>query len=623
MPALKWFKSEARANGIFILGDDREHVITDQEGNSAFMPDGWTPTRGLLVNESLAVVFFDHSTGRNSAWLLNGRFQIKGDLGRASDIRDYISIQKAVTEALLAEAGNILTARSELIQVETPLSHGEKRLLSQLLECLDLRLVCARLPLMDFANGQISSETLHACAKTFADFRRGAIAPNEVPVALSENASVVSIRHIPLEYTQQETAHLCWVSTSNVPLVILLNGKKRLYASFVYSPERQTIYGAEFSDQSLDCLNRQLAGVFLAIIASGAPPPKGSYRQVDHSALALTGKAHLAHGIWDDLQAVDRAIEEREGWLQLPHVYVRRGSGAAVYAPLEDCYPELDGRFVYLDSMQEIASHSLAHGIQLFKPNGRGAPRTTRDRLTLVARRHGELHNLKRRADVATTGILEHRPVIVLGLRLSNRHPVDPLGFYVRLTEALVERFGSISVIFDGMNVDSATGQVAARIVNGSPINKGRSEVEVELDFVRQFRGRIASLPVQVLNCVGLSIRDNLFWLSQADFFVAPNGAGLAKLRWALDIPGYVLTSRINFKYCSLVNLYGDPKETEEPFRPIYMNLPEEADDVPLNPPRQEALRRRLVPYPETFILKEESVIPRICDLVQASLGQS
>ncbi len=621
--SLRWSGVEARVSGIFILGEDGEHVVTDRQGHNAVMPEGWTPTRALNIGQGLAVVFFEHPSGRYSGWLVSDQFQVKCDLARAKEVPGYVEIQKVLTKALLDEAPKLLTARSELIQAEQPPRSSERKLLAQLLACVDLTLICALRPLAEFAKEDpISSEALHACAATFADFKRGIVAPDDVPSALHDKASVVHIRHIPLEYTLQETAHLCWAGSSNLPVVVLLNGKRRQLAAFVYCPERQVIFGDDFSEQALDCLNRQLAGVFLSIISSSALPPGGSYRHTDQSALMLTGKAHLAHGIWDDLQAVDRALERKEDWARLPLVYVRNGSGAAVYAPLEDCYPELAGRFVYLDSVQEIASHALSHGIQLFRPNGRGAPRATRDRLTRVARRHGELHRLAQRAAMATDGILEQRPTIVFGLRLSNRHPVDPIGFYVRLTEALVKKFGSISIIFDGMNVDSTTGQVAARIVNGSPNNSGRSEVDIELDFVRQFRASVANLPVQILNCVGLSIRDNLFWLSKADFFVAPNGAGLAKLRWALDVSGYVLTSRINFKYCSLVNLYGDRKETEEPFRPIYMNLPEEVEDIPVQPPRQEAIRRRLVPYPETFVLKEDTVIPRICDLVQVSLEQ-
>lgn len=623
--SLKWYGARLQAGTIVIDSEEGEHVVTNGQGKSATLPDGWKPTRVLGARGTLYVVLFEHVGGKVSGWLLTGRHEFVTDLSMVRESPRYDEIQRTITRISLAEAAGLLTGQSDVIAHAPSMRPGEIAVLGQLLACLDSRLVCTTHPLAEFAGpGALTTESLYASAQAFADFTQGIVTPKGVPSGLSANVSVTDIRHIPLEHSLQETAHLCWTKTSSCPFVILLNKKRRQLSSFVYAPERQAIFGDDFSEESASSLNRALAGLFLTIMSSGAWPQGQGFRTVSETGLILAGKAHLAHAIWDDLQAVERSLQLGQRWPKPPLVYVRTGSGAALYGPLEDCYPELEGRFVYRETLQQIVGHALGHGVQLFRPEGRRAMRATRDRMTTVARRHGESNRLAQRAALLSESVLGRRPVIVFGLRLTNRHPEDAMGFHVRLTEALVKRFGKLSLIFDGMNVDPGTGRPAARVFNASPVDRGsrRSEVDIELDFVRQFRGAVAHLPVEILNCVGLSIRDNLFWLSHADFFVAPNGAGLAKLRWALDIPGYVLTSRINFTYCSLVDLYGDKTETEEPFRPIYMNAPNEVEDVPVQPPRTEPLRRRLVPYPENFIVAEESVIPRICDLVQASLDR-
>lgn len=621
--SLRWCDAQSRAGTIVLDSEGGDHVVTDGQGKSAVLPDGWSPIRALIVDDSFIVVLFEHVGGKFSGWLLTSRHEFIADVASVGGSPGHEEIRSEISRIFLAELARLLTGQSDLIAAQPPLRPGETWVIGRLLSCLDARVVCTTHQLAEFTDHRtLSTADLFGAAQVFSDFMHGIVAPTRVPDGLTSNASVTDIRHIPLEHTLQETAHLCWTKESNCPFVIFLSKKRRQVYSFVFAPERQAVFGDDLSEGSLGHFNNALTGLFLTMMSSGAKPAGGSYKCIGECGLVLSGKQHLAHAIWDDLQAVERALQLESQWPKPPFIFVRKGSGAALYGPLEDCYPEFKTRFIHEETVRQLVGHALGIGAQLFRPEGRRAMRTTRDRMIRVAREHGEARNLARQA--AFTNLLERRPVVVFGLRLTNRHPQDPMGFYVRLTEALVKKFGQLSLIFDGMNVDPSTGRQAARVFNASGVRPGdtRSEVEVELDFVRQFQEAVAHLPVQIYSCVGLSIRDNLFWLSHADFFVAPNGAGLAKLRWALDIPGYVLTSRINFTYCYLLDLYGDKKETEEPFTPIYMNAPEEVEDVPVDPPRTEPLRRRLVPYPENFIVMEELVIPRICSLVEASIAR-
>lgn len=87
---------------------------------------------------------------------------------------------------------------------------------------------------------------------------------------------------------------------------------------------------------------------------------------------------------------------------------------------------------------------------------------------------------------------------------------------------------------------------------------------------------------IEVVSCVGMPIRDNLYWLEQSDYFIAPLGAGLAKLCWVQNKPGFVLLSRLNLSYCSLLHAYDDERFMEPPFTKLDFNDQSDAIDLSL-----------------------------------------
>lgn len=634
--SLKWYLARLQERReVVVLSEIGEHVVVDGQSRKPLqMKAGWKPTRVLNFGGSFSIVFLkqdvqagpdqENHAERLSGWLITSRYEFVSVVGQVREAPGDLEFRGQMAKALVDEMKEFLSGRHRPISPEHLLLTGEKEILRQFLTPLDSRQACGTRPLSEFVEGGlINSKVLHYCARDFTDSVNGLVKPDSIHPMLVRRAGVTHVRHIPLEHGFHETAHLCWTDKLACSFVILLNRSKQV-SSFVYVPESNVVFGEDFSGPAVDFFNRIMVSLFLILFSSKAQQEGQHYRHDDCGGLLLAGLKNFGHAIWEEFYALDYALRSKSQWPKTPFFYVLKGSGADLYGPLEDLYPELEGRFVYFENFQELMDHAFLHGVQLFKHQGRCALRATRDRIIALSARHGESQNLVRRAAVVGGNILQRRPAIALGLRLTNRHPVDPLGFYVRLTQALVQRFGQLSLILDGMNVDSGTGQPAAFVYNPAFAPRGRSdgraEIAVELGFVDQFRAAVAALPVQVLSCVGLPILDNLYWLSQADFFVAPNGGGLAKLRWALDIPGYVLTSRVNFEYCSLVNVYGDYKNTEEPFSPIYMNEPDEVEDVPIDPPRSEGLKVRGIPYPENFKVAEDSVIPKICDLIQLSL---
>ncbi len=224
-------------------------------------------------------------------------------------------------------------------------------------------------------------------------------------------------------------------------------------------------------------------------------------------------------------------------------------------------------------------------------------------------------------------------PVIVaLGLRLTNRCPADVLDFYVRLTEALHERFERLIVVIDGISDPDETARAAAPIYNaaldGAPDRihapqDTESAKQAEYAFAERFSRRMRRPGVQVVSCVGKPIKENLFGLSKIDFFVAPYGAGIVKVRWIYNKPGFILLSAANVVNFDVDYLFTGELALEPPIAPLYMTTVDEVEDLPLDPPRVEPPGRVLaVPHPENFIVNEAMVIPRICAAVAAQTAR-
>lgn len=602
---------------------------------------GWAPSYVMKLGEGLSLLVLHHENGTPQGWLLDhdlnklGRLDVLLRKG-ANEIAARVA--KALHQEFCRSLDYTQLGKDEA-RPEAPMSNLEPALLRTLIKMGSDDAVNV-LRLEDLPQGLLtltgSSTTLSAfwlmsremVLRHLCDFVAGLSSPPIHIPRLSGAEPSFTARILP--YGARHYALFARDQCNSQPYIRILSINRNRPEDLIYFPFDQTVIicDSEVSDTiSARRAVRDLRDWFLKL------PQHVQFdtlRPATVCGFLLQNDVHLGHALWEEMYALYRIVQERVRWAAVPYIYVvRGGSGAALYGDLSDIYPELSSCFVYVDSVKEAVEHASKNNVQLYVRflkgaiehiRIRGVLRDTRNRMAEMVHHHGREKGL----DVAVQRVLgstsqfQSCPVVVLGLRLSNRRPVDPLGFYVRLTNALVQRFGSVVIVLDGLNREEEQTNTTALIFNGGKkLSRGGDELNEELAFETSYRDACAGLPIQLVSCVGHPIRDNLFWLSQADFFVAPNGAGLAKLRWALDIPGYVLTSRTNLEYCTVVDLYAHPKHTEPPFQPLYMNLPSEVTDEPLDPPRTELPVESSTPHPENFTLDENVVLPRICDLVQ------
>jgi len=621
-----WRSAQWRNGQIAIEGDQGVQPVFDRQGRPfESLRPGWAPASFLDLGGRFGLLNLLHEdSGAAASWLLDAEGRRLGDVaqltkaanpavaqavgsalakafagalagGRAQkelDARKHAGLNKSAFKALraLASPGKVqaLNARDGRIILPASALEASK---SDVL--LDRRLVTARLE----------------------DFIAGLANPVLTVPGLDGRTPADQVRHIPLGRNERHyTALIVRDTSESAPYIRIFRTKLKVGGEAIYFPQDDRLFLAgDFAESEA----RNLIGTLQTwIFMQSAESQTRLLASTQVGGLLVRGIRNFGHGIWDEMQALDRVVASRASWKAEPWIYILEPeSGAALYGDLEDVYPELRGRILTVASRGAAINHALANGVQIYNSSGRLALAATRRRMERMAFRHGEAKGLVAAADAMP------RPTIALGLRLTNRRPVDLLGFYTRLTQALCSRFGAVGVVIDGLNREEGQTKSAAKIFNGAVRrSEGQDELEEEQAFVEAYQLACRDLPAKIVNCVGRPIRENLYWLNQVDFFVAPNGGGLAKLRWAMDKPGYVLSSRINFDYCSLVNVYADAMQTEAPFSDLHMNSPEDVTDVPLDPPRAGPPAIQRIPHPDNFILNEAAVIPEICALVDSAM---
>ncbi|WP_091739127.1 hypothetical protein [Phenylobacterium immobile] len=333
-------------------------------------------------------------------------------------------------------------------------------------------------------------------------------------------------------------------------------------------------------------------------------------------------RAHLGHFIWNEMAALEHVATAVPG--PAPLIYApARAQDTQFYGPFEDLYPELAGRFLRVANEADAFRHALSGNVAILPCTARSALKASRARIQRVVTQDPDMALMAPAADAfqrdPKTG--RRRPVVVFSLRLQNRTLPDPTAFFVDCAKALSARFGSVGIIFDGLNgmAGRPLGQ-SFRLHNadgGQGVDRGLSPMEREQKLVEDFKFRVAGLPIDTVSLVGATMRPNLLWMSRGDFFVAFQGAGLAKLRWALDLPGYVLTSEVNLTVCSHLRIYDDGHYMEPIDAPLILNGIEAVRDLR---DRDEPRARVGIPYGDNFELVDPE--RTIGEIVEACAAQ-
>ena len=290
--------------------------------------------------------------------------------------------------------------------------------------------------------------------------------------------------------------------------------------------------------------------------------PVGRFAQFTWPLPAL----HVGHHHWNELPGLESIVfglQPRD----YPLVYDLGGAGGdCFYGRLALVFPELaDNIELSCATYADMATHAYKHGVQPLRFGGAYVSAGVRRRIADVvalAPAAAEAASLRRER----TG-----PIIVAGLRVENR-TVNELGlFYAALAKLIAARYGSLTLIIDGHNgkVGAAGDQTFTSYMEH---RAGQQPIEVERQMVADLRSALMRHPVKIVDCVGMTLTDNLAWMRTADLCVAPWGAGLAKYRWALNLQTYVLISNVCKRTKGDIHIYHGPENMETPSRQVYVS---------------------------------------------------
>lgn len=330
-------------------------------------------------------------------------------------------------------------------------------------------------------------------------------------------------------------------------------------------------------------------------------------------------KAHLGHFIWNEMFSLEQVVASAP---EPPAIYApARSIDTWFYGPVEDLYPEVSGTVVPVPSEAEALRHALHTNNAIIPGFGSRSLLASRRRIQAALRRDRDLRLAEEavRAFAVDPRSGDRRPVVAFSLRLQNRTLEDPAAFFSDCAGAIADRFGSVGILIDGLNrVVGQPGGESFKLHNGglgSERVAAGSQTTQLIDREHALADAVAAATagrnVEVRSLVGTTMRPNLQWLDGADYFVGFQGAGLAKLRWALDKPGYVLTSRVNLLACGHLHIYDKAPYMEPIEAPLVMNGLDAVQDLTATP---DPPPKTGIPHPTNFRLVDPSAT--IADII-------
>ena len=310
--------------------------------------------------------------------------------------------------------------------------------------------------------------------------------------------------------------------------------------------------------------------------------------------------SHLGHHLWQDLSGVASIVAHVPAG-SMPEIVMLNADASEMFGRIDRLYPSLHGRVDRrFAAIADLCAHVYDDGLCLLSPTGCLVTEDLASRIIGLAETHDStIQDRETLRSLRASGV----PVVLLGLRVENRTVVDFAGFALALVGMLREETDDrVAIVVDGHN---SSGQ-------GSFESHGQHAMtadptEIERAIAAAIAASIAGSAVVMVDTIGARMERSVFWSRNADFFVTPWGAGLAKYRWIGNRPGLVLAGRAYQSAVSDLGIYSDPTYREAPVPQIVLDArhvedrPDDAGVIPIDDPLRvnysvdlEAIREQL-----------------------------
>lgn len=363
-------------------------------------------------------------------------------------------------------------------------------------------------------------------------------------------------------------------------LTFYVFGLEGFFRSFaLYFPSADLVVGADAAQLQVAHRYTEKAGQLLLrhvtlygrdLVQSLQQPPA----EIVHAFRGLHA-IHLGHFLWQDLSGLSYLVDAFPAG-DLPRCYVFDTlHHPEIYGPIDEIFPELTGKVV------RIAGSFGAHIPQFYrdrqsviKSAGISVPGQVGRRIIASLRRSVRWQEpIARAAQARAEGA-----VVVVGLRIGNRTIEDMGGFTDRLVDMLANRLGTVTIVIDGHNsIGDEPGLTYASF--GDTLSGGSSFMQRELAIADGLERRYRGTAVTIVNNIDRPVQESVVWCSEADFFVAPWGAALAKYRWVCNTPGLATVGRWNLERRHDLGIYNHPAAMDDP-TPMLFNPVEAVTDI-------------------------------------------
>ena len=314
---------------------------------------------------------------------------------------------------------------------------------------------------------------------------------------------------------------------------------------------------------------------------------------------------HLGHFVWQDLSGVSYLVDAIPPE-KLPRFYVfDTAHHPEIYGPIDEIFPELEGKVVRIDgSFVGHIDQFYRDRQSVIKSTGISVPGQVGRRIIAALRRSERWHEPVLQAAQANA----HGAVVVVGLRIGNRTIEDMEGFTLDLVDMLARELGRVTIVIDGHN--SAGDQPGNTYASfGDTLHGGSTFMQREMAIADGLQQRYRGTEITIVNNIDRPVQESVIWCSEADFFVAPWGAALAKYRWVCNTPGLATVGRWNLENRHDLAIYHHPAAMDDP-TPMYFNTVEAVTDVA--EPGSEGVDR------SNYTLDETLVFAQVRDLINA-----
>lgn len=303
-------------------------------------------------------------------------------------------------------------------------------------------------------------------------------------------------------------------------------------------------------------LRRDLAAALARLASEPERMLRGFARPKRAVAVAESRLQHVGHDLWNQLS----------GWSHLLSLISPDEIGLISLAPDDEqlygsvtcLYPEImtaqRGRIRHDGASRELLGTATDEGFLLFNLLDDHVTEDLARRVLAWARGACRPEFLSDLAALQAGGA----PVLMVTLRLGNRAWVEQEEGLVAVLRALGEEFPGLVAVLDGMNA-----------FNHRSGSHRLMSVEPEKALAARIAAALAG-HVRVVDTIGCPLAESLMYCEAVDAYLAPVGAGMAKVRWVANKPGVAHSNTTMLAPGHLDgSLYDNPRYREAPVQAL------------------------------------------------------